>query len=145
MAATGRWRERWQRLRLLSAREWRLLAESWLLCAAIAVVLPRVSFTRLIDVIEGRQPTPRSSPPVSPERMATLVESTAARVPTSTCLTKSLTLHRLLRRRDVHSELVITTKRADTGLEAHALVKLGERVLLDAGPDDYVPIFISRG
>ena len=98
MAATGRWRERWQRLRLLSAREWRLLAESWLLCAAIAVVLPRVSFTRLIDVIEGRQPTPRSSPPVSPERMATLVESAAARVPTSTCLTKSLTLNRLLRR-----------------------------------------------
>ena len=62
LAATGRWRECWQRLRLLSAREWRLLAESWLLCAAIAVVLPRVSFTRLIDVIEGRQPSGCGTP-----------------------------------------------------------------------------------
>ena len=75
----------------------------------------------------------RPRPSVSPARVAKLV-GIASRygLVRGNCLSRSLTLQRLLRRNGVASELRIGVRRAGAALEAHAWVELDGRPLNDS-------------
>ena len=141
-------RRRWRRGRAMSMAEWRLLAEAWVLSLVIAAGLRWLRFNRLLRLLErlrAARPAGAGSD-VSPARAARLVETAAARSVASTCLTKALVLHELLQHRGVETELLISAKRADDRLEAHAWLRHGDQVLLGGGEyEGYVPLWSHGG
>ncbi len=116
----------------LSAEEWRLLVEGACLSLAAAVSVRAVGPSRLAGRLAESGRASPASLRVSPARAAALVAFASSFVPGSTCLTRALALSRVLRRRGVDARVVIGARRAAAGLEAHAWVTDGERVILGA-------------
>ena len=98
------------------------------LAAAVGVrVLAPARLARRLAALRS----PASAPLRMPlERAAALVAVASSFVPGSTCLTRALALAGVLARRGVESRVVIGARRAASGLEAHAWVTSGGRVIL---------------
>ena len=114
----------------LSAEERRLVAEAVCLSLAAAIGVRVLAPARLARRLAALR-APASAPLRMPlERAAALVAFASSFVPGSTCLTRALALAGALARRGVESRVVIGTRRAASGLEAHAWVTSGGRVIL---------------
>jgi hypothetical protein len=105
-----------------------------------AVVLLRVALTvvpfrsaqRLV-ARSARMPGHRNRS-LSEDDLAWAVETASRRVPRATCLTQALALQLLLNREGRPSELRLgVAKRTDGGLEAHAWLESGGRILIGGG------------
>lgn len=131
------------RIRALTWPERRLLLTAILLLPSFALALRFLGLMRFrawLDLRPGAVLAPRREPIAS---VATLVGAAANHGPfPSTCLTRSLLLDWLLRRRGVKSEMRIGVRVAKGTLEAHAWVEVDGRPVNDA-PDiaqRYAPI-----
>ena len=125
----------WQRWRALPPADRRLLLALCPLLPAIAASL-RVFGLRRVSRFLSRHPVAARGPAPSDVEPATssgrLVNAVAARLPgRPACLTRSVTLWWILRRRGIDSTLRIGVRTADGRLEAHAWVELGGVVLND--------------
>jgi hypothetical protein len=120
----------------LPAEEKRLLCEAawfhWIARIALLVV----PFRRITDYVDGLyDPAPASSKLPKPSDLARLVAASSVVTPRATCLTRSLSLQAMLRRRGYRAELRIgVAKPDDRPLEAHAWVVLDGEVYL-GGPE----------
>ena len=135
---------RLRRLRRMTAAEWRLFGEAWVLALIVSFGLRWVSFERLVGWLDRPVAPARPLLPahVAPRRAARLVRSAAARAGRSTCLTRALVLKRLLLRRGVGTVLVIGTTRGSDAFEAHAWLRVGDDILLGGERhDQYVPLW----
>ena len=115
----------------LTGAEWLMLLEAAGLLVALQIGLRVVSVRRIADwCAAGRGTTPAASR-VAIERLVRMTEAAARRVPGSACLTRSLTLVRMLSVRGIESELKIGV-RADAGaVEGHAWVERDGRPIND--------------
>lgn len=125
--------QRFERFRALSPPErGTFLAALWLLPACSAA-LRVLGLQRVL-----RQLPPASSTNAAPHdarRVAYCVDAAARQLPLrTTCLTRSLVLHRLLWGQGVASEVRIGVRVVDGRLDAHAWVECGGAPLNDA-PD----------
>ena len=125
----------------LSAEEWRLTAEGACLSLAAAVGVRACAPARLARRLAGRRTSSSVPLGVPLERAAALVAFASSFVPGSTCLTRALALSSLLARRGIEARVVVGARRAASGLEAHAWVTTGGRVILgDATHETYAEI-----
>lgn len=114
----------------LTAGEWRLVAEGACLSLATAVGVRVVTPAHVARWLAGSGSSSSVPLRVPPERAAALVAFASSFVPGSTCLTRALALSRVLARRGIGARVVIGTRRAASGIEAHAWVTSGGRVIL---------------
>ena len=145
----------WRRWRDLPPRDRRLAAALVVILPAVAAGLHVLGFGRLCRLLSRltlasrdrstgipNRGLPSHAFPVSPastsaaetgRALGRLVNAVAWRLPgRPACLTRSVTLWWLLRRRGIDSEIRIGVRRADGRLEAHAWVELEGVVLNDA-------------
>lgn len=133
------------RLRALAPEERRALVQGWVLLAGLQVGLRILPFKRLMRLLraDGLRAAARGP---RPERLAFLVE-VAARYqwPAPTCLVKSLAVYALLVRRGLDAGLVISARKKDGRVDAHAWPEHMGRPLTDAaaGPG-YEPLMRWR-
>lgn len=134
-----RWRHlwlRWTPLRAskLSAEEWGFLVEAYGALATINVARRLVSSARLCRSV-GREPANGHSSTWTLEKLqraAWLLDVAAMRQPVAvSCLTRSLALAWLLRRRGAGVALHIGVKRQDDGVAGHAWLEWRGEVLYD--------------
>jgi hypothetical protein len=127
----ARWLTRVGKARRFSATDWRLLAESVVTLVASAVVLRLIAFPRV--VAWAKRPSCRHAASWSlggVERAAWLV-GLASRATHTQCLTRSITLTRVLARRGIASDLRIGVRADKQQFEAHAWVEWNGHVLHD--------------
>lgn len=124
-----RWRARAARVCRFSGEDWRVLGESLVTLVFVSIALRLVAFPRLVawakrpaaaDVPSAADG--RLWPMLQVQRTASLV-ALASRATGTRCLTRSLTLTRVLARRGVASDLRIGVRPEDRGIEAHAWVE----------------------
>ena len=137
--------------RCLSGSERRELARAWFELPAVWLALRVLPARRLLAPPRHGTATPQ--PPadgVAAARAAARLVRAAGRVspfpstcpsrspgPPSTCLTRSIVLSRLLRRRGLAAEIRIGVRRGEGPFAAHAWVEVdGEAVSDDAGVSD---------
>ncbi len=124
------------RLGSLSWPERRVLLQAVLLLPLFAVGIRMLGLARLRAwVVCAPATSPVSRAAVEPARMGALINSAGANLPApATCLTRSLLLDWMLRRRGVHSELRIGVRMTGGAFDAHAWVECDGRPVNDA-PD----------
>jgi hypothetical protein len=124
----------------LSWPERRVVAGAALLLPAIWIGLRVVGFSRMHAWAAGSPDAPGVPPsPHAPATIGALVAMAGRAVPfSSTCLTRSLALVWLLRRRGVHSELRLGVRTIDDGVGSHAWVECEGRPVND------VPVVTGR-
>jgi hypothetical protein len=109
-----------ERLCALAAEERRALLQGWVLLAVLRLGLGILTFKRLMRLLRPAGSL-REATALHPERLAFLVE-VAARYqwPAPTCLVKGLAVYALLVRRGLDAGLVISARKQDGRLDAHA-------------------------
>lgn len=140
----------WQRWRALPAPERRVVPALFFLLPAVAAGIRVFGVGRVCRVLGGH-----AAPAIAPDagaaagaaaaaapdaiaiararRLGGLVAAAARRLPGHpACLTRSVTLWYLLRRRGLPATLRLGVRTADAQLEAHAWVELGGQVVNDA-------------
>ena len=128
-------RTRLQRIRALSAAQWRVVAISALLLAPIQIMLKSRGLKRTAATLAARSDRPLGeSNRTEATSMAEAVSLVAGRkVVGALCLGRSLLLWFLLRRRGMDAELVVgTTSPRDDAWMAHAWVELDSVPVNDA-------------
>lgn len=135
----------WRRWRALPAPERRLALFLFFLLPAVAAALSLLGVRRVCRVL-GRlasrrarlKPCPASAgaphlAAADARHLARLVDAAARRLPGHpACLTRSVTLWYLLRRRALPAALRLGVRKAEGRLEAHAWVELGGEVVNDS-------------
>ena len=95
--------------------------------ATLAVVRGLLCVLPFRTIMRGMKPSPASMPNLDDTRretIARIVAATASYVPRATCLTRSITLFSMLRRRGYAIVLRIGVRKGDSGsLDAHAWVE----------------------
>lgn len=88
--------------------------------------LPYGRVIRLCGLLHSEPPAPgtHECPPLGPVRRAVSIAS-GRLVPWSTCLTRALAAHGMLRRRGYRSHLAVGLSKEDGRLQAHAWLRLG--------------------
>ena len=126
---------RFSKFRALSWPERRVLVQAALLLPLVWAALRVFGLARVHARLGATEAPNSPSPAADPARIGTLVNAAAGLplVP-ATCLTRSLLLDWLLRRRGVPSELRIGVRREGSALDAHAWVECEGRPVNDA-PD----------
>jgi transglutaminase-like putative cysteine protease len=127
-------RTRLQRIRALSAAQWRFVAISALLLAPIQIMLKSRGLKRTAATLAARSDRPLGrSDRAEATSMAEAVSLVAGRkVVGALCLGRSLLLWFLLRRRGMDAELVVGTKSPiDDAWMAHAWVELDSEPVND--------------
>jgi len=130
-------RRRWQTLRQLTSRQWRVVAASAWLVPAIRLALAVWGFGQSADVLAKYSTgVARRAAPDELQAVAYAVGLVAGRrVVGAQCLCRSMALWFLLRRRGVDAELVVGALPAGSGpLQAHAWVEVEGQPVGDA-PD----------
>jgi hypothetical protein len=124
-----------RQLRRLPVAEARILAEAWV---TLALTHAQLAWAPTASVLPkpGHEEPPRSSEDedlTGHRRLAWLVDAAARNhVVAMTCLRRSLTLQKMLKRRGVQAQVVIGVRKdADKPLDAHAWVELQGAVLND--------------
>jgi hypothetical protein len=125
-----------QRWRALPPADRRLAAALVALLPAVAAGLRVLGFGRLCRVLSRVSPSPPAAAPFAIQAalaLGRLVNAVAWRLPgRPACLTRSVTLWWLLRRRGIDAAVRIGVRRTDGRLEAHAWVEIDGLVLNDA-------------
>jgi hypothetical protein len=127
-------RTRLQRIRALSAAQWRVVASSVVLLPLIQLMLKSRGLKRTAAFLAARSDRQRGTADTSvATSMADAVSLVAGRkVVGALCLGRSLLLWFLLRRRGMDAELVVGTKApVDDAWMAHAWVELGGQPVND--------------
>jgi Transglutaminase-like superfamily len=118
------------KLRRLSGAERRLLLVSAILLPLLAAALRAVGFARVRRWLVPTTVQKRARSDVEPQTLALLVNAASNHLPIAgSCLTRSLVLDWMLRRRGVDSALRFGVRLVDGRLQAHAWVELGGRPL----------------
>lgn len=129
------WRSRWNRWRKLSLSQKVVLLDAWSSLICLTVLLRWGGFRRAHTLLARFTPPVLSNSPLEAPALAAAVEQAARIAPIQvSCLTRSLALWWLLRRRRIAGELCIGVRKNDGQLQAHAWVEEQGRVLNDA-PD----------
>lgn len=134
---------RWNKLRALSAREQRFSFAAFMLQPSIALALRIWGFGAVYAFLLRRPPTPQTLlsshmqielPGIEePKNLARLANAAANHSPIgAACLTRSLTLWWLLRRRGIDGKLRIGVSNDTGGFEAHAWVEYEGTVINDS-------------
>ena len=119
----------------LDGRTWRDCARA---VAELAIARVRLRFNSVQQIL-AVPPVPRSPAQVTDARLARMVDGIAfaiprmgARVPwKGTCLVQALAAQRWLSRRGIASEIVLGARKAgDSGIDAHAWLKAGDRIVV---------------
>lgn len=133
-AATGTfatWKRRAAKARAFGLEEWGVLGESFLTLVGVSVALRVAAFSRVLAWAKRPgAPGVREWPVSRIQHVAWLV-ALASRAAGTRCLTRSLTLTRVLARRGVASELRIGVRPVNQELEAHAWVEWKGTILHD--------------
>ena len=121
----------------LSWREWLTLMQAFFVLPVVWVGLRLVSLPRLMQVLSpgGTSDRPGDGPDPfeGARRSARLVQGAAGINPLpSSCLSRSVTLWWLLRRRGVPAEIRLGVQTGEDGLAAHAWVEVDGRPVNDA-------------
>jgi hypothetical protein len=127
---------RWQRFRQLPSSEQRLLLEALPFHWAARVSLWLIPFRKLASFVRNLDNGRRTDPETMPaDVVAWAVAATSALTPGATCLTRSLALQGMLRRRGRPAVLRIgVAKPSGEPFEAHAWVEMEGRTYL-GGPE----------
>jgi len=124
----SRWRRRWQRVRHLSAAQWRVVAQALVLVPIVRWWLRRDGFDRTASRLADRSSgfVVAAPPPPPPAELVDAVALVAGRsVIGARCLGRSLVAWFLLRRRGVDAVLEIGARLpVVAGLDAHAWVEV---------------------
>ena len=134
-----------RRARSLSFQTWADLAR-----ATAELGLARIRLARLAagDLVGQERPSTIPSREAEPgdgaqtvDRVAFAIPRMGARVPwKGTCLVQALAAQRWLARRGIASEIVLGARKAgDKGIDAHAWLKAGDRVVVGGDPAGYQP------
>jgi hypothetical protein len=127
-----------RRLRDLSPGDWLLLLRAFPLTVGIRLAVRLVPFRLLRRYVHSHRRAPRPGAP-SVDRIAWAVLASARRVPDASCLTQALVAETLLHRAGheavFHLGVARPTDGAE-GLEAHAWVESGGRVVVGGGELD---------
>lgn len=144
----------WQRWRALPGSERRLVLELFFLLPAVAVAIRLFGIRRVCAFLlrpsappvaapatgddartrtgEDARTRTRTGEDACPTRIAHLVDAAARRIPgRPACLTRSVTLCCLLRRRGLPATLRVGVRKSEGRLEAHAWVELDGVVVND--------------
>lgn len=115
-----------------------LLLRVWALVFVVRLALWMLPFERLRAMI-ARAPAGPASFPV--ERLAWSVDVASVYVPRASCLVRALAGQYLLRRNGYACEVKIgVLKKAKAGLQAHAWLETGGRVLLGASQQQFTEL-----
>jgi len=132
---TSRVRELVAKARGLSRRERSELARAWVELPAVGLALRLVPVRRILRTRCGAQsPVQLDGSGADEARHAARLVSAAARFSPfpSTCLTRSIVLSRLLRRRGLAAEIKIGVRRDEVPFAAHAWVEVDGQPVTDA-------------
>ena len=124
----------------LSAGDWCVLVRAAALLPAAGMVLRLLAFRGIRSWVQQRPLRSKHGRrrSASPERVAYLVDLAARYcLWKPTCLERSLTLYRLLRKMGVEARFVIGTTSPPAGFAAHAWVEHNGRVLGGQGENGY--------
>lgn len=130
----------------LSASDWLLIAQAWILFVAVKVGLSFLRLQKLLRIIQWTGRPRRDATgqgelsSAIPERVAYCVDLAARLpVPDSTCLRRALVLYALLTHRGFDARVLIGAARAtDDKLEAHAWLECEGKILLgEPAPGHY--------
>ena len=116
---------KWRRFRELRRGERVLLAKAWLGLQVAWLALRLLPFPSIQSRLnDGRLDRSNGNAATSPIDLGRLIEmaSRVSPLPT-TCLTKSVLMCWMLRRRGIAHELVIGVRQGEAGLQAHAWVE----------------------
>lgn len=121
--------------------EWRVALEAAVLLPLAAMAVRACSPARAMRLMStSRAPTATWLPP---RRVAAITDAvlTLAR---ARCLTKTLVLQRILRRRGVETDVVVGVARDATALAAHAWLEWNGEILIGAGSTNFAPLWRAR-
>jgi hypothetical protein len=124
----------------LSAGDWCVLLRAGALLPVARIAVRVLTFRGIRSWVQQRPLRSKHGRrrPASPERVAYLVDLAARYcLWKPTCLERSLTLYRLLRKMGVEARFVVGTKVPPAGFAAHAWVEHNGRVLGGQGEDGY--------
>ena len=128
----------WRSFRQQSWRDRWTLAQAYALLPASSLALWALGYRRCHAMLARLAPRPRV--PVAPEQQLALAARTARLVRAANrrsvrpaaCLSRSLTLWWLLRRRGIESQLRLGVRKGEQGFQAHAWVELAGQVVNDS-------------
>ena len=126
----------------LPLAERRLFVASAVLLPACAAALRVAGFARTRRWLTRPPRCRRAALEVAPLRLASLVHTASSHLPIPcSCLTRSLVLDGMLRRRGVESDLRIGVRLVDERLEAHAWIEVDGQPLNDSAAvtDQFAP------
>jgi hypothetical protein len=131
---------------VLHRAERRCLALACLALPAVRLGLSVASVQTVSRLIARASPRPRHNRSLRPERIVWAVEAAGARLPrSSTCLTRALVAHLLLRREGVASRVRLGVSHdAQQRPRAHAWVEWGES-LGDSPDQGFSPFALDLG
>lgn len=128
-------KDRIQVARELSPADWLALVEAWLLLSFFHLALFATSYNRLEDSARAADSSARreSRAAVHAERLHRLIHL-AGRLHLSpmTCLVKSLTLKKMLDRRNIPAHIQIGARKHQNALYAHAWVEVNQTPICEA-------------
>src|SRR5262245_28511678 len=118
-------------LRLSGAERWLLLVSAILL-PLLAAALRVAGFARVRRWLAPSRVHRSATSEVEPRRLAVLVNAASNHLPIAgSCLTRSLLLDWMLRRRGVDSTMRLGVRLVDGRLQAHAWVEVGGQPIND--------------
>ena len=128
----------WRSLRQQSWRDRWTLLQAFAMLPASSLALSVLGYRRCHAALARLAPRPKQ--PITPEQQVALAVRTARLVRAANsrsvrpaaCLSRSLTLWWLLRRRGIESQLRVGVRKGEQGIQAHAWVELAGQVVNDA-------------
>jgi Transglutaminase-like superfamily len=123
----------------LSAQEWAVVIEAFVLTPLAAVAIRSLRLDRVVGLFARGRVRAADVDGPSPLRTAALVDHVASCM-FARCLVKAVVLHGVLRRRGVDSAVVLGLATGASTLGAHAWLEHGGRVLLGAGIVPHSPL-----
>ena len=127
-------RHKVQLARSLSPSNWLTLLKAWWILLGYYTMIHVVSYERLITQLQAKQrkATKRLLPDA--EQLAHLVYlASRLHLLPMTCLTRSLTLHQMLGRCGIPSQVKIGTQKTETGINIHAWVEVDGHAIGEPG------------
>jgi hypothetical protein len=119
----------------------------YFLLTAIRIGLWLVPFTTLRSFLNkvARRSINSRMRPITPEKIAWIVQKVSRYVPPATCLTQALTVQVLLAQEGIHSDLEIGVARDDElGLKAHAWLEIDGTVIIGGQDRDHYTRLIRQ-